>query len=120
MAEIDLAALERFVTEIERDELGQIILHKLGVNKAAVALIIDNVPALLATARKVERLEAALRECRQEVADQIEADVDLSCPKSEDGTPDESEMDDVQRPMIEESRALLARIDAALDGAANG
>lgn len=70
------------------------------------------------TAARAEAREAAievvLRECRQELADQIEADVDFCCPHMPDGTPIESEMDALSRPRIEASRALLARIDAAL------
>jgi hypothetical protein len=63
---------------------------------------------------RIETLETALREARQWFADQIEVDLDFCCPKLPDGSPDEDEMDEESRPMIEETRALLARIDAAL------
>lgn len=66
------------------------------------------------------RMEEALRECRQWLADQIEIDLDYCCPHNEDGTPDESAMDEASRPMIEETRALLTKVDAALDGGGNG
>lgn len=65
-------------------------------------------------ARELERLVEVLAEAHQAFADQIEADLDFCCPKRPDGTPDEDEMDEASRPMIEATRALLARIEAVL------
>lgn len=69
-------------------------------------------------ARRIPQREAAmreaLRESRDALADQLETDVSFCCPRDADGEPDESQMDEASRPMIEQTRALIAKIDAAL------
>ncbi len=64
-------------------------------------------------------MEAALRDCRSALAEQIEADLDFCCPKLPDGSPDEDEMDEESRPMIEATKALVAKIDSALSEGEN-
>ncbi len=94
----------------ERERLIDACIAQLDENTKATIL-----GALLrAVCVRVRTLEAALRECREEIAGQIDADVNFCCSHDIDGTPIESEMDEHSRPMIEESRAFLARIDAAL------
>lgn len=69
-----------------------------------------------ARAEPTEAQVEALRECRAFLADQLEVDLEACCPHNADGTRDESEMDELSRPMIEETKALLAKVDAALAG----
>jgi uncharacterized protein YhaN len=63
--------------------------------------------------REIERLRKSTTEARDVWADQLEADLRMCCP-IRDGKPVEEEMDEYSRPMIEETRALIARLDAAL------
>lgn len=67
-----------------------------------------------AAATAIERLRAALTEARDAWQEQLDCDIAASCPTKRDGTPDLDQMDEEQRPMIEETRAFVARLSAAL------
>jgi len=76
---------------------------------------------VLALAERVERLEKVAEECRAWFVEQIDTDVRAACPYVPDNeTPDRSRMEELSRPMIEETEALLARIVAALEDKTNG
>ncbi len=67
-----------------------------------------------------EKMREALEECREWFANQIAVDIKFCCPSLPDGSPDESEMDEESRPMIEETRELLARVEDALSPSVRG
>lgn len=116
-----LADLRAFIVSHAQPE--QVVAGGRLVDELERAIDARVTELLEANNREVERRRAAeprdcvleaLRDCRQMLADQIEADLDFCCPKLPDGSPDESEMDEESRPMIEATRALLAKVDAAL------
>ena len=77
--------------------------------------------ALAEREREIARLREALIEARDAWQEQVENDIDGCCPHLEgdtpgiyDGPPDESQMDEYSKPMIDETRALIARLNTAL------
>lgn len=65
-------------------------------------------------AQQVRALVEALVEARDAWQDQLESDLEMCCVNV-NGKPDESQMDEAARPMIEETRGLISRLNAALD-----
>lgn len=62
-------------------------------------------------ASEIEQLRQILTEARDAWQEQLEADIATCCPGD---PPDESQMDETSKPMIEATRELIVRCNAVL------
>lgn len=110
--------------EVERRRVAEAeaarMRESMAIATRQMELAVNEQDRLLGLARnaatRCRELTTALQEARDAWADQLAGDMKSCCTTLPDGTPNRDDMDEPSRPMIEETEALIARLDAALAG----